>query len=203
MFSSYPIHLRFRFICVSQAVSSLKVFFCLSGIYIYIFIYFSSLYPHSPFIGSFFKQRSDKWWSKNLRICPENTIRISDITVLGGLLQCLWHGWWHGLALDKLAGFLSSWQMNQRNPTLTFQFTEIGRQQWRNLTQRNLCSLKNGLSIGIINPLYFNVLDLSGLRVSNKLSVVYKIKPEDMMILWWHTYRSKKYWRHSKLPSYT
>lgn len=95
-----------------------------------------------PFYLSFFQQRTDKWWRNDLSICSEHTIRNSDITVPPSLLKCLWHGWWRGLALDKLAGFLSPFQMNQRNPTLTFQFTEIGRKLWRNLTQRNLNSLK-------------------------------------------------------------
>jgi hypothetical protein len=134
-----PVYFQFHYICVSQAVSSLKVFhWC--GIHI------SHLYIQIP--RSFEPSLNNVQINggvKNLRICSEHTIRNSDITVLRSLLKCLWHGWWRGLALDKLAGFLSPWQMNQRNPTLTFQFTEIGRQLWRNLTQRNLYSLKKWL----------------------------------------------------------
>ena len=140
--SLYPIYLKFRSICVSQAVSSLKVFFFFhwSG------IYFSHLYIHISLLFDISLNNVQIYRGvKNLHICSEHTIRNSDITVLGSLLKCLWHGWWHGLELDKLAGFLSPWQMNQRNPTLTFQFTEIGSQLWRNLTQRNLYSLKKWL----------------------------------------------------------
>lgn len=50
-------------------------------------------------------------------------------------------------------------------------------------SKKPLLVKKNNLLIGIVNPLYSNLLDLCGLHVSDELSVVYEMKQEDMMIL--------------------
>jgi hypothetical protein len=56
----------------------------------------------------------------------------------------------------------------------------IYRDRKTTMTQFNakkpLLVKKNDLLIGVINPLYSNLLDLCGLHVSDELSVVYKMK---------------------------